>query len=426
MIVESSQNLGFQKLTALGTLKRAPRILYLSAYWPRTLPTCGGEWRAHKIGSALRQIGEVETMIVGSEPGEEVSKEEANELDVSKYIPVSVRAEKRWAEKLEWFLDPRGAYPHGVGVGAEATTELVRRIPEFDLIWWENFRVPNMFAKWAWDRSILDIDDLPSSIERSYLREASNLKTRLIQLMRINSWTRREKVLGRRFNVLVTASDADRDYLRKLGCEVPIHVVQNGFKMPGNVPTRRPSTRLRIGFLGPLTFLPNFEGIHWFINDCWPLIRGKIPDVRLRIVGRKSETRFENSDAGIDELGWLPEIEDEIASWSLMIVPIRLGGGTRVKIAHALSLKCPVVATRFGAYGYNLHDGVEILLGDTKKDFAGACVRMLQNPDLANQIAERGWESFLKTWSWDAIQPRVWSAVEDCLRLVHRRTPDKL
>ncbi|MBV9392685.1 MAG: glycosyltransferase family 4 protein [Verrucomicrobia bacterium] len=420
MTIESCTKMELRNspLPVFASLKRAPRILYLSAYWPRAFPTCGGEWRAQQVGSALRQIGSVETIVVASKPEEEVQTAPVNELNVSRYVPVSAQAQKRWNEKLDWFFNLKRAYPHGVGAGAEATSELTRRLAEFDLIWWENFRVPNMFNQFAWDRSILDIDDLPSSIERCHLRDAKTLRKRLIQLIRVSSWARREKALGKRFSVLVTASEADRKYLRKLGCEAPIHVVQNGFRPPERAPLRRPTTPPRLGFLGPLTFLPNYEGVKWFLKNCWPRIRSAIPDARLRIIGKESDNGLADPESGVDGLGWLPEIEDEIATWNAMIVPIRMGGGTRVKIAQALSLKCPVVSTRFGAYGYNLRDGEEILLTGNKLEFVNACIRMIRCPDLANQLAENGWISFLKNWSWDAIGPRVWDAVEDCLRVI--------
>jgi glycosyltransferase involved in cell wall biosynthesis len=100
-----------------------------------------------------------------------------------------------------------------------------------------------------------------------------------------------------------------------------------------------------------------------------------------------------------------------------MVVPVRLGAGTRVKIAQGFSLKCPVVSTSFGAYGYDVKDRVELFLADTAETFAEACIRMICHPIEANAMANRAWEQFLRKWTWDAIAPRVWAAAEDCLRL---------
>jgi glycosyltransferase involved in cell wall biosynthesis len=99
-----------------------------------------------------------------------------------------------------------------------------------------------------------------------------------------------------------------------------------------------------------------------------------------------------------------------------MVVPIRLGAGTRGKIAHALSLKCPVVSTRLGAHGYQFTNGREAYLADSAKEFADACVQAIRQPAEAAAMAERAWQLFLDQWTWEAIKPSIWAAVDDCLR----------
>ena len=100
-----------------------------------------------------------------------------------------------------------------------------------------------------------------------------------------------------------------------------------------------------------------------------------------------------------------------------MVVPIYMGAGTRVKIAQAFSLKCPVVSTSIGAYGYEAVNGYDMFLADTAASFSDACVRAIREPRVAKEIAERAWCRFLDHWTWDAVRPRVWAAAEDCLRM---------
>jgi polysaccharide biosynthesis protein PslH len=134
-------------------------------------------------------------------------------------------------------------------------------------------------------------------------------------------------------------------------------------------------------------------------------------------VGRGSDGAAKPAGADIDGLGWLERTDDEIATWSAMIVPIRIGAGTRVKIAQGFGQKCPMVSTSLGAYGYDVAHGRELFLADSAQDFAAACVRVIQQPDEARQMAQRAWRQFLERWTWDAIQPQIWGAAEDCLRL---------
>jgi glycosyltransferase involved in cell wall biosynthesis len=407
-------------LSSVATLRRTHplRILYLSAYWPRSQPSCGGEWRALCVGRALRELGTVETVVVQSES--EDGKRE-NEPDTVLKVGGSIKLIRRskpglW-RSLRWALDPRISFPHGWGVDTNGSHSVLERIKDFDLIWFGNFRTANMFENRSWPRSVLDIDDLPTSVESSNLRIASNLRSRLRQIVRINSWKRREKVLGDRFTVIAACSEADKAYLRKIGCRGSIHVIPNGFERPAVDPVRKPAAPPRIGFVGPFSHPPNLDGIRWFVEECWTRIKRCIPDARLRIVGKGSEGPLRPVGPDIDGLGWVSDIVDEIATWSLMIVPVRIGSGTRVKIAQGFSLKCPIVSTSLGAYGYDVQDRSELFLADTARNFADACIRAIQYPIEATEMANKAWERFLQEWTFDAIVPSVWAAAEECLRL---------
>jgi glycosyltransferase involved in cell wall biosynthesis len=118
---------------------------------------------------------------------------------------------------------------------------------------------------------------------------------------------------------------------------------------------------------------------------------------------------------GVDALGWIADPSTEIATWSLTVVPIHFGAGTRIKIADAFSRKCPVVSTRFGAFGYDVVDGRQLRLADTPESFVRACIELIRDRAAASGLAERAWSDFLEKWSWEAIAPRVQAAATDCL-----------
>ena len=141
-----------------------------------------------------------------------------------------------------------------------------------------------------------------------------------------------------------------------------------------------------------------------------------MPGIRFRLVGKDTHAALTSGAHDVDALGWVADPTAEIASWSAMVIPIRLGGGTRVKVADAFSRKCPVVSTHLGAFGYDVKHGRELLLADDPTDFASACVSLIRHPANAAHMAERAYRAFLEKWTWDAIAPRVWAAAEDCLR----------
>jgi glycosyltransferase involved in cell wall biosynthesis len=153
----------------------------------------------------------------------------------------------------------------------------------------------------------------------------------------------------------------------------------------------------------------------WFVRECWPLVKRQIPDARLRLVGKDTDGPLKPNAPDLDALGYLADAASEMATWSAMIIPIRLGGGTRVKIADAFSRKCPVVSTKLGAYGYDVQSGRELLLADKPNDFAHACVSLIRDRVAASAMADRAYAAFLQNWTWDAIAPKVWAAAEDAL-----------
>lgn len=394
---------------------RKPRILYVTPAWPGEKPT-GVHVRSLNVQRALRQIGTVEAVHL-AEPAETAgSPAFEGEARPTYRIPLVLRPNKGIAENLRWALDPKSNYPFGCCVGPEALELMHRALNDFDVVWFFKARSADAFPNAAWPRSILDIDDLESRYEHSNFRAGGGIVKQFLTRRRQFAWKRREKLFGERFTVITVCSEGDREYLMHLGVPTPIHVIPNGFERPAGEPDRDVTLPPRIGFMGPLGYFPNRDGIQWFVRECWPRVKAKVPDARLRLVGPETDGTLKPQGADIDGLGWLPVPSEETKTWSLMIVPIRVGGGTRVKIAYAFSQKCPVVSTSLGAYGYQLQNGRELYLTDSAEAFAQGCVAIIHDPQMAARMAELAWSEYLAKWTWDAIYPRVCAAVEDCMR----------
>jgi glycosyltransferase involved in cell wall biosynthesis len=257
------------------------------------------------------------------------------------------------------------------------------------------------------------VDDLPSTYPHMTVRTTRNWVGRWKARTQHLLLRRRERRFGDRFTTLSVCSHADRAALG--GGRV--HVIPNGFARPASEPLRAPTTNPPVlGFIGLYSYPPNQDGVRWFLRESWPAIRAAIPGIRFRLIGQDTDGALKPADPGVDALGWVDDPAREIATWSAMVVPIRLGGGTRIKLADAFSRQCPVVSTRFGAYGYQVENGRQLLLADDPAAFAAACIRLVREPASAQQIAANAWNDFLEHWTWDAIAPKVWSAAEDCLR----------
>lgn len=390
----------------------SPRILYVTRVWPNE---SGVYVRSLNVLRALQQIGPVE--VVALDDGVAPDAVSRSEFDVAHFLDVRFQPNEGLLDKLRWTVDPRRQYPNGWAVRDEPIRRILPRLTSFDLIWFSTLHSPDMFPVTVWPRSVLDIDDLPSGHPRSSLSVKHDLWERLLAHRNIFAWKRREKLLGQRFTVLCVCSEEDRRYLTRIGVQTPVHVIPNAFERPAAEPVRNPATPPRIGFIGLFDLPPNRDGVQWFVDQCWPRIKAAVPDARLRLIGKGSDAIRTLAGTDADALGWLTDPSDEIRTWSAMVVPIHIGAGTRVKIAQAFSLKCPVVSTTVGAHGYAAVNECDMFLADTATSFSDACVRAIREPALAAEIAERAWRRYLDHWTWEAVRPRVWAAAEDCLRL---------
>jgi glycosyltransferase involved in cell wall biosynthesis len=405
-------------------------MLYVSAFWPRMSGSDspgfnrgGSQVRSAAILHALHQMGTVDVAILADEKeGGAVLSHPGLNLRVRHIFRVEAQSNAGLMQKLRWTFDPRRDYPNGCGVGLDETERLRTSIRNYDLVWFFKLRSPDYFPNGAWPSSVLDIDDVPSICERVKIQSARGVRS-LPAMRRMYSWREREKLLDKRFTVLSVCSDQDRNYLRGMGITSPLHVIPNAFAKPAMEPVSSPAFPPRIGFIGLLEHFPNLEGLGWFTKRCWPKIKQAFPNARLRLVGIGSDGSLKPKGQDIDGIGWVGDPAQEISTWSAMIVPIQTGGGTRVKVAEGFARKCPIVSTSLGAYGYGARNGHNMYVADSPDLFADSCIRVLREPQVAAQMANRAWLEFLDKWTWDAIRPRVWATAENCLRMKQESSP---
>lgn len=401
-------------------MKTNCNVLFLSDSWPHA-NAFGGQLRALQTARALQHVGQLSFVVVSSDYLDDATTGRVGEkFDVKLHLVPELSPNEGVVQKLRWLLDPRYLNVHGVVTPTSDRARILSLMAEADLVWVLNARIPNILQIWHWPHSHLDFSDVPSTYLRSVGRRGGDRRERWKATVQQTFAKRRELLFRERFTTLSVCSEADRNYL---GGGDRIHVIPNGFERPAQEPVRDPSTNPpRIGFMGLYSYAPNLEGVRWFLQNCWPAIRREVPGIRFRLAGKDTDGALRPNEPDVDVLGWLADAASEIATWSAMIIPIRLGGGTRVKIADAFSRKCPVVSTQLGAFGYDVLDGRELRVVDDNdpQAFASKCISLIRDPVSANAMAERAFHAFLEKWTWDAIAPKVWAAAEDCLRRSER------
>jgi sugar transferase (PEP-CTERM/EpsH1 system associated) len=226
-------------------------------------------------------------------------------------------------------------------------------------------------------------------------------------------------------DLVMTVSENDRAILRdEFGVTRPVPVVVTGvdtdFFTPR--PELQPESE-KLVFTGSMDWMPNIDAMKTFVGETWPLIKAARPGATLDIVGRRpvpDVRALGAADPSIHVTGDVPDVRPWMAKGDLFIVPLRIGGGTRIKIYEAMAMKRPVVSTTIGAEGLPLEDGKEIVLADGPAAFAEAVCGLLDASDRRAALAEAGHALVTREYSWEKVA-RTFHEV--CAGLLERPGP---
>jgi hypothetical protein len=225
---------------------------------------------------------------------------------------------------------------------------------------------------------------------------------------RFDQWKLRrlERESARRYRHHLLCSREDADTLRARHGALDCAVVPSGFD-PETFRPARPNgarERARLVFLGSMDYGPNVEAVLRFAREILPRILAARAETILAIVGGDPVPEVRAlASPGIQITGRVPAVQPYLESASALVVPLRIGGGTRLKIVEALALGTPVVSTTVGAQGLGLTHGEHLLLADDPSEFAAATLRVLADPAEAARMGERGRAHVHEHFRWEAL-----------------------
>jgi glycosyltransferase involved in cell wall biosynthesis len=169
-------------------------------------------------------------------------------------------------------------------------------------------------------------------------------------------------------------------------------------------PVARPTDSLNLLTMGTLYYPPNADGIRWFVGEVFPLIRSQVPGVRLTIIGKNPPKDFlrlaEDKTNNIVVTGFVPELNPYFAESALAVIPVRAGGGMRVRILEAFARAMPVVTTTVGLEGIQAEPGEDVLVADSPSDFAACVIRLLNDQALQDQLSTNGRRLVESKYNW--------------------------
>lgn len=258
--------------------------------------------------------------------------------------------------------------------------------------------------------------------QRHYTVQSNFLKRTYLK----NQWKKMhsfERDMCRRFDVVASVSENDTRVIKQE------YGVENVFDVPTGVDIDffRPDSTVKpklnsLVFTGSMDWLPNEDAIRYFTDEILPLIKQQLPDVTLTVVGRDPYPgllELSKRDPSVIVTGRVEDVRPYIDSAAAYIVPLRIGGGTRIKIYEAMAMEKPVISTSIGAEGLPLVDGKEIVLADTAGDFASAVIGVLQDETRSSELARSAATTVREKFAWKNAADEF-AAI--CERAINRRS----
>ena len=289
----------------------------------------------------------------------------------------------------------------------------------YDLIWYFGIR--------AWAQAgildetpvIVDLDDLEDRKIKARLASADRAGDGLVRRARAGlgqvlsredarRWHRLQLAAARRASVTVVCSDLDAKRAREDGLP-RVEVIPNSYpKVTDPVGRSSVNDPPVVMFPGLLTYPPNVQAAEFLATEIGPELRRHLPEIRIRLVGSAAPELFRLDDPPrVVVTGQVPSMAEELARADLVIVPLRYGSGTRLKIVEAFAQKIPVVSTTFGAEGLGVTDGEHLLVADDTAGLAAACLRLLTDVGLRRRLVESAHNLFLEEFQRERIEARI-------------------
>jgi glycosyltransferase involved in cell wall biosynthesis len=231
-----------------------------------------------------------------------------------------------------------------------------------------------------------------------------------VEARRVKSY---EGKLLKKVDQVLAVTDVDRDELEEAlkfsndsvdNHVAPITVIPIAVDTKQLKPIKLRTGSRNIVTLGTLHYPPNADGIRWFFNEVFPLICQSIPDANLTIIGKNPPSDFLDLAAQnprtIKVTGYVPDLVPYFEESSLMVIPVRAGGGMRVRILEAFAYAMPVVTTTVGLEGIQAQPGEDVLVADKAEDFAASVIRLLNDPALREQLSVNGRHLVERKYDW--------------------------
>jgi polysaccharide biosynthesis protein PslH len=385
------------------------RAVYLVADWPWP-PTSGGRSHAANLSNALGRLFDV-TVLSPDMPEPSVAWRAASlEMARRRGSPVT-----RTSDVVSSLL--RGEHTllrraTRAGLPPAFAEQLARHQPDLVVLGRPFFGPFNDVSREAGASVVADADESLERVARSLIRGPARLGVRLRALLELIAMRRLERREYTRVDGVWATNEIDVRWLARRG--IPgVTLVRNAVVVNGPRPSTPDQVRA-VAFVGWYGYAPNETAALELGRSIMPRVRALGGPRTLQLIGRDPTSamrRLAGDDPDLVITGEVEDVRNAMRHAGVLAVPVRTGGGTRIKVLDAMAAGVPVVSTSRGVEGLGLQDGREVIIADTANAMASAIVRLAREPGLREELAARAFEALSATWTVECLWKQVAAAV---------------
>ena len=257
-------------------------------------------------------------------------------------------------------------------------------------------------------RLVIDEHNIEYELFQRMCEGERSLPRRVFNRIEYARFRRFEQACWRRADACVVTSEREVEAVRTSAPDTPVAVVPNAVDLDYFAPSNTPVEPHTLIFSGTLNYRPNLDAVRYMIDEIWPLVRHRYPDAKLTLTGSTQGVDIRSlTRPGVRLLGEVPDIRPYVTRAAAVVVPIRIGGGTRLKVLEAMAMGKPIVSTAAGCEGVAVDDGEHLIIADGAPAFASGIFEVFENPALRDALAQGGRRLVETRYSWDLAGTRL-------------------
>ncbi len=385
-------------------------------------PDTGGKIRSYNILRELARQHSVTLFSFYAAHDNDLHPDLKTLFDRVVCVPFSLPSPKSFAEMRDYGIRLLSSEPYGIT--KYCRPEVRRRLhvllkqETYDVILCDFIFAAGVIP---WDSptpKVLFTHNVEATIWRRHYEVATNPIWKAISWQEWRKMEAAEQRYLRLADRVLTVSETDRDAFASFLEPEKLAVIPTGVDVDYFQPVPVGEIANSLVFIGSMDWLPNEDAIFYFVDEILPLIKQKCPQVSLEVVGRNPSRKLQalaEQEKSMGLTGWVEDIRPFVARGSVCIVPLRIGGGTRLKIFEAMAMSKAVVSTSVGAEGLPVRAGENILLADTPNDFANCVLSLLRDPNQRKRLATSARTLVREKFSWPGVAENFARTLHDAV-----------